>query len=255
MRLQFMFFLLLAGCLSLASGSLAEAQQDQGQAPAAASPTGSAEISPGQVIVTYVDGRLTIKANKAPLSQILREVCAQTGVQLEFTPGSDEPIFADLGPGPVKKVIVSLLEGLPYDYVVRSGEDPNLVTSLIASPTPKTGDSHTAPPPTQARTSEPMDNNPTSKTTIAATANSRAKQLKDLLTTTKDEVAKARVSLQAENVGASPTDVNINDLLDQLDAQLSAVAETGDAASPSQTQQQPDAAAGFAVGRPRHRRR
>jgi hypothetical protein len=74
--------------------------------------------------VTYKSGQLTIIAENVPLSDVLREVSRKTGATLEIPNGSaTEPIFANLGPGSVRAVLVALLNGTKFNYVMADSQN------------------------------------------------------------------------------------------------------------------------------------
>jgi hypothetical protein len=74
--------------------------------------------------VTYKNGQLTIIAENVPLSDVLREVSRKTGASLEIPSGSAaEPIFANIGPGSVRTVLVALLNGTKFNYVMLGSQD------------------------------------------------------------------------------------------------------------------------------------
>lgn len=138
MRSQFAFVLGVGCTLLLVPGIPGIKGQDapaSQQAAATTAPAAFADSPPGQVVVTYLNGALTVKVNNAPLTKVLRAVCSQIGAELDFTSGADEPIFADLGPGLARKVIASLLEAAPYNYVMaHSADDQNSVINLVVFP-------------------------------------------------------------------------------------------------------------------------
>ena len=99
--------------------------------------------------VTYQGGMLSISAKNSPLGDILREVRKLTGAAIEIPPqnsASDERVVTHLGPGTPRDVLVSLLNGSSYNYVMLgSSSDPNMISSIIlTSKTPGPGDSQTA---------------------------------------------------------------------------------------------------------------
>ncbi len=74
--------------------------------------------------ITYKDGQLTIIAENVPLSDVLHEVSRATGATLEVPAGSaTEPVFANFGPGSVRDVLVKLLNGTKFNYVMLGSED------------------------------------------------------------------------------------------------------------------------------------
>ena len=85
-----------------------------------------APAAPAQPVphVTYRDGRLTIMAENVPLSDVLHEVSRTTGAALEVPVGSaTEPVFANIGPGSVRDVLVKLLNGTKFNYVMLGSQD------------------------------------------------------------------------------------------------------------------------------------
>jgi hypothetical protein len=74
--------------------------------------------------VTYKNGQLTITAENVPLSDVLREVSRKTGAALEVPNGSaTEPVFANIGPGSVREVLVKLLNGTKFNYVMLGSKE------------------------------------------------------------------------------------------------------------------------------------
>ncbi len=72
-RSQFAFLLAVAGLLWLPAGSRAENPQVQEPTTAVAPPgpaAALAKVPPGQAVVTYQNGELTIKARPAPYSTV-----------------------------------------------------------------------------------------------------------------------------------------------------------------------------------------
>lgn len=118
--------------------------------------------------VIYQGGMLSISAKNSPLGDILREVRKLTGAAIEIPPqnsASDERVITHLGPGTPRDVLVSLLNGSSYNYVMLgSSSDPNMVSSIIlTSKTPGAGDTQTAanvalmnPPPGVVMPPHPM---------------------------------------------------------------------------------------------------
>jgi len=86
-----------------------------------------------QPVVTFEDGKLTIIAESSALSDILSAVRVKTGADIELPAGaSDQRLWAQLGPGPIRRVLATLLEGTNLDYVIRTSEtDPQNVQSIL----------------------------------------------------------------------------------------------------------------------------
>jgi len=73
---------------------------------------------PSPVTVTYVDGMLRIRAQKATLAQVLYEVHVQTQAEIAIPAGAEqEEVVADLGPAPARDVLAALLNGSHYNFV------------------------------------------------------------------------------------------------------------------------------------------
>src|SRR5713101_7578809 len=70
------------------------------------------------VTVTFVNGMLHIRADKATLAQVLFEVQRQTQAEIAIPAGAEqEEMAADLGPAPARDVLASLLNGSPYNFI------------------------------------------------------------------------------------------------------------------------------------------
>jgi len=75
------------------------------------------------VTVTFVNGMLRIRAEKATLAQVLFEVQRQTQAQIAIPAGAEqEEVVADLGPAPARDVLASLLNGSPYNFIFVGNE-------------------------------------------------------------------------------------------------------------------------------------
>jgi hypothetical protein len=96
-----------------------------------------ASITPGggTVHVEFRDGKLSIVSDKATLAQVLFEIHRQTGAEITIPPGADqEQVVANLGPGPAREVLASLLNGSRFNFImVGSDSDPSQLKSVILS--------------------------------------------------------------------------------------------------------------------------
>jgi hypothetical protein len=85
--------------------------------------------------VTYQGGMLSISAQNSPLGEILREVRKLTGAAIEMPPhaaASDERVITHLGPGKPRDVLVALLNGSSFNYVMLgSNSDPAMISNII----------------------------------------------------------------------------------------------------------------------------
>ena len=85
--------------------------------------------------VSYQNGLLTIVAHNSTLADILREVHKRTGAVIETSTSSNERVAVQLGPGPARDVIASLLNGTSFNYmVVGTVSDPNALAQVILLP-------------------------------------------------------------------------------------------------------------------------
>jgi hypothetical protein len=110
------------------------AQESQGSMTAQLQrPLPSQQAGANQLRVSYEDGKLTIIAENSMLSDVLSAVRAQTGADIELPPGaSAQRIWAQLGPGPARIVLATLLDSTKLDYVIRASEtDPQSIQSIL----------------------------------------------------------------------------------------------------------------------------
>jgi AMIN domain len=95
--------------ISDAVASTLEMPQPAAEPPAAPKPA---------VTVTFENGLLRIRAEKATLAQVLFEVHRQTQAEIAIPAGAEqEEVFADLGPAPSRDVLASLLNGSSYNFI------------------------------------------------------------------------------------------------------------------------------------------
>src|SRR5689334_24557155 len=87
-----------AGVMSLLAA--VEGQNARAQGYAASAESGApAQRRSIEVLVTYESGRLTIKAQDAPLIYVLQAVCDRIGAVMDFPADAADRVTADLGPG------------------------------------------------------------------------------------------------------------------------------------------------------------
>jgi hypothetical protein len=125
-RTQFAWFLLQACALCLPVSSLAQQPQEQTDSLLPAPPPLTLAQRPaGSIITLYQSGELTIEAQNANFRDVLRAVSRQTGAPIDVPPGFDERVFGIFGPGLTRDVLVSLLNGSHFNYVMEgSVADP-----------------------------------------------------------------------------------------------------------------------------------
>jgi hypothetical protein len=91
--------------------------------------------SPKPAAVTFKRGRLTITAEGISLREILSAVGSQAGVDITLPQqGLEEKVVVHLGPGPMRDVLVELLNGSSFNYVMLSSPtDPTVLQHLVLS--------------------------------------------------------------------------------------------------------------------------
>jgi hypothetical protein len=106
-----------AAAIQRATPKIADAVADTtlAQHPAAAEPPAPPKPD---VTVTFENGLLRIRAERATLAQVLFEVHRQTQAEIAIPAGAEqEEVFADLGPAPSRDVLASLLNGSQYNFI------------------------------------------------------------------------------------------------------------------------------------------
>jgi len=105
---------------------------------APAPPPTLAQSAPTPPQVTYNNGQLTIVAQNATLSQVLRSVQSLTGASVEMpASASNERVVGQIGPGHPRDVLSSLLNGSKFNYIILGVTgDPGAVQKVILT-TPK----------------------------------------------------------------------------------------------------------------------
>jgi hypothetical protein len=68
--------------------------------------------------VTYENGMLSIRVEKATLAEVLFEVHVRTGAEIAVPAGAEqEQVAANLGPAPAREVLAALLNGSAYNFI------------------------------------------------------------------------------------------------------------------------------------------
>ena len=82
--------------------------------------------------VTFANGQLSIRSEKATLAQVLFEVQRQTQAEIAIPAGAEqEQVAADLGPAPARDVLASLLNGSAYNFIF-VGNDLSLERVILS---------------------------------------------------------------------------------------------------------------------------
>jgi len=86
--------------------------------------------------VSFRQGMLSIKSNKATLSEVLYAVQQRTGADIAIVAGAEqEKVVADLGPAPAPEVLGRLLNGSKFNFLIVSAENnPQKLERVILSP-------------------------------------------------------------------------------------------------------------------------
>jgi hypothetical protein len=86
--------------------------------------------------VSFRDGLLAIRANRATLAEVLRAVQQRTGAEISLAAGAEqEPVAANLGPAPAPEVLARLLNGSRFNFLILSAiNDPRQLDRVILSP-------------------------------------------------------------------------------------------------------------------------
>lgn len=110
-------------------------------------PTFAIMAPPNAPKVTCDRGQLTIIADNSSLSGVLAAVRSCIGVKVEIPEGaSGHRVFENLGPGPARDVLESLLNGTDMNFVIGSSEaDPQKVDSILLLLRPADSSASTAP--------------------------------------------------------------------------------------------------------------
>jgi hypothetical protein len=86
--------------------------------------------------VSFKDGLLAIRSNKASLSEVLYAVHRRTGADIVVPAGTEqEQVAADIGPGPAAEVLAYLLNGSRFNFLIlNSASDARVLDRVILSP-------------------------------------------------------------------------------------------------------------------------
>lgn len=88
------------------------------------------------LVVSYGDGLLGIRANKATLSEVLTMVQQRTGAEISIPPGAEqEKVVAEIEAAPASEVLARLLNGSRFNFlIVNSADDSRRIDRVILSP-------------------------------------------------------------------------------------------------------------------------
>ena len=84
------------------------------------------------VSVTYENGMLSIRADRATLSQVLYEVHLRTQAEIAIPAGAEqEKVIAELGPAPVRSVLAELLNGSAYNFIFVGNDEASVQRVIL----------------------------------------------------------------------------------------------------------------------------
>jgi hypothetical protein len=114
----------------------ARAQSAKGQSAFMQSAPTQAAPPKSSLEVTFRNGLLAIKANKATFSEVLYAVQQRTGAEIAIPAGAEqERVVADIGPGAPQEVLASLLNGSSFNFLIlNSASNPNQLDRVILTP-------------------------------------------------------------------------------------------------------------------------
>lgn len=116
---------------------LAEPQVSSPVAPVTTGVSAASAAAPGAtpppVHVEVKGSLLRIRSDKATLAEVLYEVQRQTGADIPIPAGAEqEQVVANLGPGPGREVLASLLNGSHFNYIfVGADSDPGGISQVL----------------------------------------------------------------------------------------------------------------------------
>jgi hypothetical protein len=93
-------------------------------------PTPSPETT---ATVHYAQGQLTVVSQNASLGTVLKLIAAKTGALVDLAPElQNEPVIAQIGPGPIREVLTGLLDSPRIDYIIMGmGDAPGSLGRIV----------------------------------------------------------------------------------------------------------------------------
>jgi hypothetical protein len=81
--------------------------------------------------VTYQNGLLGIRAESSTMGDVLRAVQRATGASIDFPGFASERVNVNLGPGALRDIVTSLLDGSRYDYILLASRQSNAIERIL----------------------------------------------------------------------------------------------------------------------------
>jgi hypothetical protein len=130
------------GCSAQAISGVCETADDAMQKNSADSNETFVAPVATQPVVTYANGKLTVKAWNASLAEVLRAISAETGIVIDFPAGSaGDRIYLREGPGTIRQVLANLMNGSGFNYVIMGSPDsPDKLTRVVLAKVGQTAD-------------------------------------------------------------------------------------------------------------------
>lgn len=98
--------------------------QSSAAMPVLITPSATGSGHEGAAAVDFSQGQLTVVSQNAPLGLVLKLVAAKTGAVIDLAPElQNEPVVAQLGPGPGRVVLTGLLDSPKIDYIIMENGD------------------------------------------------------------------------------------------------------------------------------------
>jgi hypothetical protein len=226
------FLLAVTGlvCFSMMSWGQAPPAKEPATAQLAAQVPAPAvtEVAEGQAIVTYESEQLMIKAQNAPLIEVLRAVCTQIGAELDAQSEPDEPILGAFGPGRAHDVLAAMMGRSHFNLAMAgSPGDPNALVRIVILPNSadsadKTNNGSEAPPAqdsvAQDQATEQQDRQaaeePVASMPTASDVQSRISQVREVFAQVRTEFSQL----------TEATDLDLDTVLKEAEAQAKAAA-------------------------------
>jgi len=81
--------------------------------------------------VTFQNGLLRIRVENSTMGDVLRAVQRATGASIDFPGFASERVNVNLGPGPLRDIVTSLLDGSRYDYILLASRQSNSIERIL----------------------------------------------------------------------------------------------------------------------------
>jgi hypothetical protein len=123
--------ILLLGALAASAQPLASDHQPPRKAKPKQVAAAAALPEPVRLRVSCEGGLLSISAQDAWLRDILQQLRQCTGTVIDLPPDADERIAVQLGPAPALQVVIALLDGTQFNYLISgNADDPGAVRTI-----------------------------------------------------------------------------------------------------------------------------